>query len=317
VRQAARELEGLGRRLARGEGPVDDDRLLRRALLAGFPDRVARRREPGSRRLALASGTGAVLARESGVREGDYLLALEVAGSPAGSEARVPVASRIEREWLRPTRREGVHRLDRTSGTVKAWEQTWYQKLVLEERPVAPDPETAASLLAAALLARGLGAAGDALVRRAGFAGVDLDLPALVGQACRGHTSLPALDLGRLLPRETLANLERKAPTHLDLPSGRRARLEYRADGSVVAAVKLQELFGLEETPRIGTGRRAVVFELLAPNGRPVQTTSDLRSFWSRGYPEVRRELRGRYPKHPWPEDPRTAEPTHRTKRRR
>jgi ATP-dependent helicase HrpB len=193
----------------------------------------------------------------------------------------------------------------------------WYQGLVLEERAVAPEPEAAASLLADALQARGLGPGGEELVRRAGFAGVDLDVPALVRLACLGHTSLPVVDLPSLLPGETLAAIERAAPAHVALPSGRRAKLHYRDDGQVVAAVKLQELFGLGETPRIGPRGEPVVLELLAPNGRPVQTTSDLRSFWTRGYPEVRRELRGRYPRHPWPEDPWTAEATHRTKRRR
>ena len=317
VRRAARELEAVGRRLALRERGGDDDETLRRALLAGFPDRVARRRGPGSPRLVLASGTGAVLARESGVREGDFLLALEVVGRPAGSEALVHVASRIEREWLTPTRREVVHRFDEAPGAVRAWEQAWYMGLVLEERPVAPDPEAAASLLAVARVARGLGPVNEGLLRRAGFAGVDLDVAALVGQACLGHTSLPAVDLAGLLPRKTLAAIEQGAPARLALPSGRRVPLDYREGGPVVAAVKLQELFGLGETPRIGPRREPVVFELLAPNGRPVQTTADLRSFWTRGYPEVRRELRGRYPKHPWPEDPWTAEPTHRTKRRR
>ena len=80
--------------------------------------------------------------------------------------------------------------------------------------------------------------------------------------------------------------------------------------------MKLQELFGLAETPRLGPLQQPLVLELLAPNGRPVQTTTDLRSFWARTYPEVRKELRGRYPKHPWPEDPWTAAPTHRTTRR-
>jgi ATP-dependent helicase HrpB len=101
------------------------------------------------------------------------------------------------------------------------------------------------------------------------------------------------------------------------LPSGRTTALEYRDDGSVVAAAKLQELFGLAETPLVGPGRTPVLFELLAPNGRPVQTTRDLRGFWERTYPEVRKELRGRYPRHPWPEDPWTAEPTHRAKKKR
>jgi ATP-dependent helicase HrpB len=93
--------------------------------------------------------------------------------------------------------------------------------------------------------------------------------------------------------------------------------LTYADDGSVSASVKLQEMFGLAESPRIGPNRMPVTLHLLAPNGRPVQTTRDLRSFWERTSPEVRKELRGRYPKHPWPEDPWKAPPTHRTARRR
>jgi ATP-dependent helicase HrpB len=94
-------------------------------------------------------------------------------------------------------------------------------------------------------------------------------------------------------------------------------RLEYADDGSVSASVKLQELFGLAASPAIGPNRVPVTFNLLAPNGRPVQTTRDLESFWRRTYPEVRKELRGRYPRHPWPEDPWSAQPTHRTARKR
>ncbi len=92
--------------------------------------------------------------------------------------------------------------------------------------------------------------------------------------------------------------------------------IDYLDDGSVSVAVKLQELFGLGETPRLGPNRTPITFHLLAPNGRPVQTTQDLKSFWERTYPEVRKELRGRYPKHPWPEDPWRATPTHRAKPR-
>jgi len=93
-------------------------------------------------------------------------------------------------------------------------------------------------------------------------------------------------------------------------------RLDYQDDGQVLASVKLQELFGLAETPRLGAARVPVTFALLSPGGRPVQLTKDLRSFWENTYPEVTKELRGRYPKHPWPEDPWSAEPTARTKRR-
>src|SRR4029079_196571 len=102
----------------------------------------------------------------------------------------------------------------------------------------------------------------------------------------------------------------RDAPEAIVVPSGRSVALEYTEDGRVMAAGQLQELFGLAETPRIGPGREPLLLSLLAPNGRPVQLTRDLRSFWDRTYPEVRKELRGRYPRHPWPDDPWNAVPT-------
>jgi ATP-dependent helicase HrpB len=182
---------------------------------------------------------------------------------------------------------------------------------------VPVDPERAAELLAGALEERGLGAAAQALGNRLRAAGLEADLHAAVLAACRGRTSLPSLGQPeRWLDASVRARLDRLAPERLPLPSGRTAALEYRDDGSIVAAVKLQELFGLGDTPRIGPRREPVLFELLAPNGRAVQTTRDLRGFWERTYPEVRKELRGRYPRHPWPEDPWSAEPTHRAKKR-
>jgi ATP-dependent helicase HrpB len=123
--------------------------------------------------------------------------------------------------------------------------------------------------------------------------------------------------IGAVLGHRERVELDRLAPAVLPLPSGRHTRLDYTQDGAVKAAVKLQELFGLADSPRLGPGRTSVQFSLLAPNGRPVQTTQDLRSFWDNVYPEVRRELRGRYPRHPWPEDPWSALPTARTTRTR
>ena len=158
--------------------------------------------------------------------------------------------------------------------------------------------------------------AAEQLLRRARFAGIDVDLVAVSEVAAASARSLHDLDIGAALSWEATRALESGAPASLAVPSGRSARLEYREDGTVYAAVKLQELFGLAETPRLGPQQQPLVIELLAPNGRPVQTTTDLRSFWTRTYPEVRRELRGRYPRHPWPEDPWTATPTHRTTRR-
>jgi ATP-dependent helicase HrpB len=244
----------------RREPPQTD---IRRALLAGYPDRVAMRREPGSLRLLLSSGTGAVLAKETGMHTGDFLVALDLAG---GKEALVRIASTIERECLAPTHEDVIHewRGDR----VRATKRVWYDALLLKEINVAPDPE----------------------------------------------------EVRRLTPKKQIdPQVQRRlalgGPERLDLPSGRSVKLDYREDGSIVASAKLQELFGLAETPRVGAAKTPVTFELLAPNGRPVQVTRDLRSFWNSGYHEVRKELRGRYPKHPWPDDPWTARATHKTKK--
>ncbi len=262
---AAREL----RRYAKGKGDA------RRALLAGYPDRVAMRREPGSLRLLLSSGTGAALAKESGMHSGEFLVALDVTG---GAESLVRIASVVEKEWLTPTHEDVVH--EYRDGKVRATKRVWYDALLLKEINVEPDPEQVRRLTPKKEL-------DPELQHRMAFAGLD------------------AQD-------KRLAHL---APERIDLPSGRSAKLEYREDGSVVASVKLQELFGLADTPKIGPHKTPVTFALLSPAGRPVQVTRDLRSFWNGAYKEVRKELRARYPRHPWPEDPWTAQATHRTKR--
>jgi ATP-dependent helicase HrpB len=111
--------------------------------------------------------------------------------------------------------------------------------------------------------------------------------------------------------------LDERAPEYLLMPSGSRIRVDYQADDSPAVAVRLQEVFGLAATPRIDRGRVAVTFRLLSPAQRPVQVTRDLASFWRGAYFEVRKDLRGRYPKHHWPEDPLAAQPTRGTRRRR
>jgi ATP-dependent helicase HrpB len=118
-----------------------------------------------------------------------------------------------------------------------------------------------------------------------------------------------------LTHRQRLA-LDREAPSHWTLPSGRRVPVAYERDRPPVVAARIQEVFGLAETPRLAAGRVPIVLELLAPSQRPMQTTSDLASFWRTTYAQVRAELRGRYPRHPWPDDPTTATPTARAKRR-
>jgi len=318
VRQLARELQRLAGGDAPGERPARlDETRLRRALFAGFADRLARRRAAGSDRLVLASGHGAVLGRESGVREGEFLVALEVTAATRDgvAEARVRMASQVDSAWITPTAVATVHRLDPASGRVKAFEVARAGALVLNERPVAVDPVAAAALLAETWLA---GTPRDhdlALLRRLRFAGLDVDLPGIVQQAAFGAVTVRDIDLAAHLPHDVRTRVDQAAPATLPVPSGRSAPLSYADDGTVTASVKLQELFGLAETPTLGPARVPVTFSLLAPNGRPVQTTRDLRSFWQGAYQEVRRELRGRYPRHPWPDDPWSAVPTHRTTR--
>jgi len=270
----------------------------RKAIFAGFPDRVAKRRAAGSPNVLLSSGTGAVIGRESGVVDAEFLVAIDV------TNGIVRIASAVDREWLEPTSTATVHRFDPSTGAVKAAIVAKYDAIVLSEHPVAPDPSVAASMLADAWLARGPRDEDRQLLRRLAFAGLDVDLAEAIRTAAHGARSVDDIDLASALPATVRRDVDRLAPDAIEAPSGRRLRLDYGDDGSVSASVKLQELFGLAETPRIGPRREPVLFALLAPNGRPVQMTRDLRSFWDRTYPEVRKELRGRYPKHRWPEDP-------------
>lgn len=321
VRRLADELTRLAREPGAASAPAADaappEEALRRALFAGYADRLARRRPGGAGKVLLASGHGAVLGRESGVHDGEFLVALEVtaAARDGVAEARIHLASRVEPAWIHPTSVAVEHRLDRATGRVKAARVARFDALVLIETPVAVEPDVAAQLLAEAWVSRAPSGADAELLRRLRFAGLDVDLPALVRGAALSASSLDRLDLAAHLPFDVKRRLDAQAPTGLPVPSGRAAPLRYGDDGTVTASVKLQELFGLADTPTLGPQNVPVTFSLLAPNGRPVQTTRDLRSFWQRTYPEVRRELRGRYPKHPWPEDPWAATATHRTTR--
>lgn len=284
------------------------------AIFAGYPDRVAQRREPGSPQVKLSSGAGATLARESGVTGGEFLVALDVhdPGRP-GQLPLVRMASRVEREWLTPTATETVHVLDAESGRVRARRIERYDALILSEHLAEPDQEVAARMLADAWLARGPRGDDERMMRRLRFAGRTVEVADLVRSAALGARTIDDISLVHALSPAVVRDLDRDAPETIAVPSGRRVRLEYNGDGSVSASVKLQELFGLAETPRIGRRGEPVRLSLLAPNGRPVQVTRDLRSFWDRTYPEVRKELRGRYPKHPWPDDPWSAPPTNKT----
>ena len=148
-------------------------------------------------------------------------------------------------------------------------------------------------------------------------------LAAAVVALCSGRRSFAELRRAEVLPllrgllsAAQLRALERQAPERYQLPSGRETRIEYDSEKPPTIAARIQELFGLTATPRLANGQVPLVVQLLAPNQRPVQITDDLQSFWRSTYPEVRKLLRGRYPKHAWPEDPLTAPPTSRPRRR-
>ncbi|HEX4610851.1 MAG TPA: ATP-dependent helicase HrpB [Urbifossiella sp.] len=332
----------LARLLDREPGPATDpDEAVLRALFAAYPDRLARRREPGSSRAVTVGGRGVKLAPTSGVREPDLFVCADV--DAAGADAFVRLASGVARDWLpadRITSRIEVT-FDEQAERLAARKRTRFDDLVLDETHahIADEADAARVLAAAArdrlekVLPDPESEAGRFRTRvrclRGWLPGLSLpayeaaDLGELLEHLARGRRSLgelragPWLDLMRgQLSYDQQRALDREAPDHLEVPSGSHIRLEYEEGRPPVLAVRIQELFGLAETPRVGGGRVKVLLHLLAPNHRPQQVTDDLASFWKNGYPVVRKELRGRYPKHSWPDDPLTAEAFRGAKRR-
>jgi len=345
-----------GTRRAVGAGAGADDALvgaddaLLRCLLAGFPDRVVRRRAPGSRRGVMVGGTGVTLDDHSVVRDAELFVAVEVEGAARSgargrdAELRVRIASGIERAWLAEMfphalqTREQIA-FDEAQERVVRRSQECFHDLVLADRVQADvEPQRAAAVLAEAARrdpahAVGLGDAERAFLARVRFlAGAmpELGLPAdtdafladAVAALCDGKRSFAELRradvlgmLQGLLTHRQRAALEREAPARFTLPTGRAVPLVYDADRPPCFAARIQEVFGLGATPRLAAGRVPVVIQLLAPSQRPMQITDDLESFWRTTYPAVRKELRGRYPKHAWPDDPINATPTSRVRR--
>ncbi len=318
----------------RAHGTQDSGEALLRAVLAAYPDRLARRRAPQSERALLAGGRGVVLGAESAVGEAELFCALEL--DAGRGEARCRLASGVERAWIPEEAletREKV-RFDEASGRVVGLRQRVFAGLVLEEVAIPPpDAAVAEALLAEAAgrdLPRLLGVAdGDlaGLRARVQFAREhlpELGLPeldeaflvALLPELCVGKRSLAELGAApwaaaveaRLGPRR-LAELAREVPERVEVPSGSKHRVRYEPGAPPTLAARIQEFFGLASGPRIARGRVALRLELLAPSGRPQQVTSDLASFWRNTYPALRRELRPRYPRHDWPEDPLAAAP--------
>ncbi len=337
VDRASRQIERIA--TDKGERPGDLDGVddaVRIAVLAGFVDRVARRRKPGSRALVLANGRTAELAETSVVHDAPFLLALD-ADEQRGRTV-VFVASAIDVQWLLDLHPDALDLSDAlewnaASGRVELASRIAIGSVVLEESSIAAPPSDEASrLLERAALAKGAATFGasDALDRLAARIALlrahmpELELPdpgadafeRALGAACQGRTRLAELDgvdlageLARDLPPHAARALAEQAPERVVLPGGRATPIHYERGKPPWIASRLQDFFGMADTPRVCAGRVPLVVHLLAPNQRAVQVTSDLAGFWERHYPSIRRELMRRYPRHAWPEDGRHATP--------
>jgi ATP-dependent helicase HrpB len=354
VRRMARDLErqvpGERRPGAARSGAEAEPGLL---LAFAYPDRIGRRRAGGEGRYTLANGRGAAFTTAQSLARADLIVAVEL--DDRERDARILLAAPLRQADLlqhfaeRIGRREVIEWSSREQAVV-ARRTLELDALMLEEKPLAEVPaEAARRAMLEGVRELGVGSlpwdrdARDLQARiefvRASPGGPpasDAAWPAVADAALAERLEEwlpPWLDgltrrehLARVpLTRALLAQLTHRqqralnewAPAHLALPGGARVRVDYLEAGAPAVAVRLQEVFGLTDTPRLGPGRIPVTLRLLSPARRPVQVTRDLASFWRSGYPEVRKHLRGRYPKHYWPEDPLAAEPARGARPRR
>jgi ATP-dependent helicase HrpB len=294
----------------------DDDALLL-SLLAGFPDRVGRRR--AGNQVMLSNGVSAEVAGSAPAYE--FMLALDAEDRTENPMPLIRLTARIEPEWLldlSPNRVEEKTSIvwNRISERVERVSALVYDRLVIEESRGNASSSEAAELLAEKALEVGIeqfvdGEALEGFFARLAFAGLpEPNLPGALRQLCLGLHSFADLrsqakDLLPLLEQSVDTRLlHQLAPSTLRLDAGRQTRIHYEQGKPPWIASRLQDFFGMRETPRIGPDRTPVVVHLLAPNHRAVQTTTDLAGFWERLYPQVRRELMRRYPRHAWPERP-------------
>jgi len=333
----------------RGGSPQDESEhraeLTTGAMLAlAFPDRVARNRGNGS--FVLANGRGAALDQASALTRAPYIAVAELTG--AAASGRILLAAPITQAEIEQYFADQIETaddisFDRIAMALRARRKKTLHAITLSEAPLALQP----SMETAQVLADGLIAAGlnrlpwskpakqwrdrVMFLRKAeGEPWPDLSDGALAAQreawlvpVLSNKTSLKELSSGdlsdalmTLLPWDLRARLEREAPTHFEAPTGTMLAIDYEAEQGPTIAVRLQELFGLNTHPSIAKGAVPLVLELLSPAHRPVQVTRDLPGFWRGSYAAVRSDLRGRYPRHPWPEDPAGAMPTRRVKPR-
>jgi len=305
-----------------------DEEALLMSVLAAFPDRVARRRQGAE--LQLAAGGPAQLAPSSTVTTEEFLIAVEAEDRRDQKAPLVRIASGIQPGWLLdlfPERIRETARVEwnRAGERVESVSALWFDQIVIEESRGAADPEAAAALLASKAMEAGLARFDDieaveAFLSRARFAAQHGAVPVpdpeaalrMLAIGLKSFAELASAARGALvrtmeqqLPSAARRLLEEIAPERIKLPRGRSVVVHYEPDQPPWIASRLQDFFGMNATPTVSRGAVPVVVRLLAPNQRPVQMTSDLAGFWERLYPQVRKELSRRYPRHAWPEDPR------------
>ncbi|HET6604847.1 MAG TPA: ATP-dependent helicase HrpB [Xanthomonadaceae bacterium] len=326
--------------------PLERD-AIGRCLARAYPDRIACQDPGDPGRYRLANGRGAHLAPDSALYGEPWLAIAELRWDPRDS--RILSAAPLREATLREDFPERFYQgqdvlWDATARAVTAQRVLRFDRIVLQAHPGGRvDPQRARAALLQGVRELGLEALPWTPALRQWRARIQClcqwrpqhDRPAFddeallatlgdwLGPALEGITrlsALPAEAFAQALKSRLAWPLQREldalAPARLQVPSGRQRALQYQPGQPPVLAVKLQELFGLADTPRIAEGRVPVLLHLLSPAGRPIQVTGDLAGFWERTYPEVRKQLKGRYPKHPWPEDPWSATPTHRAKPR-
>ncbi|MEU4391418.1 ATP-dependent helicase HrpB [Kribbella sp. NPDC023855] len=346
TKRLARGVEQQPQNSASDDAVVPDDLAAGIVVGLAYPDRIARARGVDSATYQMSGGTGAALDPHSPLRNLQWLAIAVADRAPGRADARIRSAAPIDEATARAVAGELVSSTDQIrweDGRIVTRRVEAFGAIVLNDVPLAkPDP-----LLVQAAVRDGLRREGLAVLRwsdaalalrtRLAFCHAHLGAPwpavddaALlaslddwIGQelaTVRGARDLTCIDvasaLRRLLPWPAATRFDELAPESLPVPSGSRIRLMYDGAEPPVLAVKLQEVFGWTATPMVADGRVPVVLQLLSPARRPVAITSDLASFWIQGYPQVRAELRARYPRHPWPEDPLTAAPTKRVKPR-
>jgi ATP-dependent helicase HrpB len=344
LRRVQAESREWRRRLSiRGD---DGDPAAAGLLLAlAYPDRIGRRRPGKPGRFLLRNGRGAALAESDPLASSPYLVAAELDGQ--GRESRVYLAApvdqdEIERHFADQLQREQSVAWDAEAKAVRARRRERLGALVLREATLSnPDPDLVTAALLEGIAGEGIGALGWSkgaaqLRERIAFlhhhdpSWPDVSDAALAGSLAEwlgpyvyGMTRLDEvqrIDLTEILLGmlgwERRAAVDELAPSHLEVPSGSRIPIDYADPDAPVLAARLQELFGMTETPRVAGGRVPLTIHLLSPAHRPVQVTRDLASFWRSGYFEVKKDLKGRYPKHYWPDDPLQAQATSRVRPR-